>query len=164
MVGYTRARVSPRATFPGNGRVIPRVTQVPSATEGEIAQPKNSGADLRLSRFLSHIGIHPSIFDDSGANSGDQKRGMLVAVGRRGRKKRNQSATGETGNGAIHFRPFIFANCSMSERKITRKRRNEGSGKHYFLLSFAKCSPVHTRAYESIRTFFSNLSCVTYNR
>lgn len=132
MVGYTRARVSPRATFPGNGRVIPRVTQVPSATEGEIAQPKNSGADLRLSRFLSHVGIHPSIFDDSGANSGDQKRGMLVAVGRRGRKKRNQSATGETGNGAIHFRPFIFANCSMSERKITRKRRNEESGKHYF--------------------------------
>lgn len=50
IVGYTRARVSPRATFPGNGRVIPRVTQVPSATEGEIAQRKNFGADLRLSR------------------------------------------------------------------------------------------------------------------
>ena len=164
MVGYTRARVSPRATFPGNGRVIPRVTQVPSATEGEIVQPKNSGADLRLSRFLSHVGIHPSIFDDSGANSGDQKRGMLVAVGRRGRKKRNQSATGETSNGAIHFRPFIFAICSMSERKITRKRRNKESGKRYFLLSFAKCSSGHTRAYESIWTFFSNLPCVTYNR
>lgn len=26
--GYVRARVSPRATFPCNGRVIPRVTQV----------------------------------------------------------------------------------------------------------------------------------------
>lgn len=29
MDGYTR--VSPRATFPGNGRVIPRVTQVLAA-------------------------------------------------------------------------------------------------------------------------------------
>lgn len=65
IVGYTRARVSPRATFPGNGRVIPRVTQVPSATEGEIAQRKNSGADLRLSlsalRLRRWISIRPSI-------------------------------------------------------------------------------------------------------
>lgn len=87
IVGYTRARVSPRATFPGNGRVIPRVTQVPSATEGEIAQRKNSGADLRLSLSLSlgppatPLDIHPSVhLDDFGPDSGRQKRGMLLVA------------------------------------------------------------------------------------
>lgn len=91
IVGYTRARVSPRATFPGNGRVIPRVTQVPSATEGEIAQRKNFGADLRLSLGpLLPASIHPSISwsDDSCVPS---KTGnvILVAVGKKeeGRRK-----------------------------------------------------------------------------
>lgn len=92
IVGYTRARVSPRATFPGNGRVIPRVTQVPSATEGEIAQRKNFGADLRLSLpLLLPASIHPSISwsDDS---YGPSKTGnvILVAVGKKEERRRKE--------------------------------------------------------------------------
>lgn len=92
IVGYTRARVSPRATVPGNGRVIPRVTQVPSATEGEIAQRKNFGADLRLSLpLLLPASIHPSISwsDDS---YGPSKTGnvILVAVGKKKERRRKE--------------------------------------------------------------------------